>query len=443
MKQLAGLLRELRQRLNADFPDSAGMRRIALSLPASTALATEGGLLTWLSAQPIYPQFYWQHRDSKEEAAVCGAALTFSDASSAHQYLSQQGQGEIRIWGMNAFDCVQIAGKEQRSLLFLPRLELLRRGQEIAVTLTLASDTSLQQDAEKAKLMMDRLVNSVPLPKLQVTVTGARHLPEYEQWCGLLEEALASISSGQFDKVVMARETTLSLASPLPASAFMATSRAVNHHCYHFMLALSAEQAFLGSSPERLYHRNERLLSTEALAGTVASSPLDDKAQKLADWLMQDNKNQHENLLVVEDICQRLQGAVTGVDVMPAEILRLRKVQHLRRVIRSHLHVADDADCLQRLQPTAAVAGLPREPARQFILSHEPFHRGWYAGSAGYLSLLQTEFTVALRSALVEGQQVHLFAGAGIVAGSDPHQEWLEIENKAAGLRTLLEGESE
>jgi menaquinone-specific isochorismate synthase len=125
--------------------------------------------------------------------------------------------------------------------------------------------------------------------------------------------------------------------------------------------------------------------------------------------------------------------------VTPAEILRLRKVQHLRRNIHGELTDPDDAACLQRLQPTAAVAGLPRQAAREFIAEFEPFDREWYAGSAGYLSAEQSEFTVALRSATVKGHHLELYAGAGIVAGSDAAQEWQEIENKAAGLRTLLE----
>ncbi len=70
---------------------------------------------------------------------------------------------------------------------------------------------------------------------------------------------------------------------------------------------------------------------------------------------------------MVDDICQRLQGGVTAVDVMPPEIIRLRKVQHLRRRICAQLSRASDTDCLQRLQPTAAVAGLPREAARQLL----------------------------------------------------------------------------
>ncbi|HBQ9055057.1 TPA: chorismate-binding protein, partial [Klebsiella pneumoniae] len=84
------------------------------------------------------------------------------------------------------------------------------------------------------------------------------------------------------------------------------------------------------------------------------------------------------------------------------------------------------------------VAGLPRRAALAFIQRHEPFSREWYAGSAGYLSLAQSEFCVALRSAKVDHDTLRLYAGAGIVSGSDAQQEWQEIDNKAAGLRSLL-----
>jgi len=153
---------------------------------------------------------------------------------------------------------------------------------------------------------------------------------------------------------------------------------------------------------------------------------------------MSDDKNQRENMLVVEDICQRLQQQTGALDVLPPQVVRLRKVQHLRRCIWSDLRVADDALCLDLLQPTAAVAGLPRPEARRFIARHEPFAREWYAGSAGYLSRKQSEFCVTLRSAKVSGETVRLYAGAGIVPGSDAGQEWQEIDNKAAGLRSLL-----
>ena len=83
-----------------------------------------------------------------------------------------------------------------------------------------------------------------------------------------------------------------------------------------------------------------------------------------------------------------------------------------------------------------------RESSRAFIRKHEPFERRWYAGSAGYISLPHAEFAVSLRCGELHDDALTLYAGAGVVAGSDPQQEWTEIENKAAGLRTLLEKES-
>ncbi len=104
----------------------------------------------------------------------------------------------------------------------------------------------------------------------------------------------------------------------------------------------------------------------------------------------------------------------------------------------ARLFAPDDAACLHQLQPTAAVAGLPREAARRFIAEHEPFEREWYAGSAGYLSMEQSEFCVSLRSARLKDETIRIYAGAGLVAGSQAALEWQEIENKAAALLTLL-----
>ena len=260
-------------------------------------------------------------------------------------------------------------------------------------------------------------------------------------WTQLIELATKTIAEGELDKVVLARATDLHFASPVNAAAMMAASRRLNLNCYHFYMAFDGENAFLGSSPERLWRRRDKALRTEALAGTVANNPDDKQAQQLGEWLMADDKNQRENMLVVEDICQRLQADTQTLDVLPPQVLRLRKVQHLRRCIWTSLNKADDVICLHQLQPTAAVAGLPRDLARQFIARHEPFTREWYAGSAGYLSLQQSEFCVSLRSAKISGNVVRLYAGAGIVRGSDPEQEWQEIDNKAAGLRTLLQME--
>ncbi|MGI8487851.1 isochorismate synthase MenF [Pectobacterium sp. S5] len=438
MKQLSDLLRHLQQDLREPQPERAGFRQITRSLTLSDA----SELLPWLATQPVYPQFYWQHRQDREEAAVCGNVCGFRHIQDAEAFLvQQQCDPDVRIWGLNAFNQTREDGAASSGYLFLPRAELRCQDEMLSLSINLFSDTSLQQDAVEASAFINLLLPPASQPLLHAEVQSVGHQPERQGWIDLLHRALHDINAGLMEKVVLARATTLTLTQPLQATTFMAASRAANHHCFHFMLAHDARHAFLGSSPERLYRRRGSELETEALAGTVASDRDARKAAELADWLMNDTKNQCENMLVVDDICQRLQQSALSLDVMPPEIVRLRKVQHLRRTIHATLRTASDSACLNALQPTAAVAGLPRQEARRFIAEHEPFERGWYAGSAGYLSRQQSEFSVALRSAEVRDHVLTLYAGAGIVAASDPEQEWQELENKAAGLRSLLDGD--
>lgn len=179
MKQLSGLLGELRQKLRAGFPDQAGIRQIILPAPGQVG----NQLLEWLAAQGHFPQFYWHHRDGHEEAAVCGQTRQFNDVASADQFIQQHSAvAGLRIWGLNAFEPVTIIveatniaeaaniatpaaeapQQTQTSFLFLPRIEILRRGNNTHLTLNLVSDYSLAQDALLAIAFIDQLVIAKP-----------------------------------------------------------------------------------------------------------------------------------------------------------------------------------------------------------------------------------------------------------------------------------------
>ena len=431
MHSITTALESLMRHLSQEMPAAPGIRIYDIPFPLNDAFDALG----WLASQPVWPQFYWQQRNGDEEAAVLGAVAAFSSLESAQQFLHQHdNHPDLRIWGLNAFE-------PQRGNLLLPRLEWRRCAGVASLRLHLYSDVSLREDAAHAIAFISSLAPVKPLPALRLNLTGEQNWPEKAGWIDLIKLATQTIAGEDLDKVVLARATDLQFSQSVNAAAVMASSRRLNLNCYHFFMAFSADTAFLGSSPERLYRRRDTALRTEALAGTVANHPEDHRAWQLGDWLMKDDKNQRENMLVVEDICQRLQGCTQTLDVLPPQVLRLRKVQHLRRCIWTELNQADDTLCLMQLQPTAAVAGIPRELAREFIQQNEPFEREWYAGSAGYLSLRQSEFCVSLRSAKISANVVRLYAGAGIVRGSDPEQEWQEIDNKAAGLRTLLQME--
>ncbi|MDC9592471.1 isochorismate synthase MenF [Xenorhabdus sp. IM139775] len=436
---MTNIIADICESLNTESVSETGIQSFSFALPVDS----DAHWLEWLSAQPHYPQFYWRHREGHEEVVACGQVRLFNKVTDAETFLQQDRQSaRMRLWGLNAWDKVNFYPSRHEnedvicgeSYLFLPRLELRRHRGENRLYIHVDGNA----DLENARRFLQQLLPGQPLLPLQTAVLRAKHTPECGQWHRLLEQALNAISQNKMEKVVIARKTELTLNAPLHTAQLMAASRSVNHGCYHFMLAFSADHAFLASTPERLYYRDKLQFYTEALAGTVTNAEDDQRAAELGQWLLEDKKNQHENRIVVDDICQRLQGGVISVDVAPPDVIRLRKVQHLRRLIRGVLNHVCDSDCLRRLQPTAAVAGLPREAARQFLANNEPFKRDWYAGSAGYLGLDQSEFAVSLRCACIHHNVLALYAGAGIVAGSDPGQEWLEIENKAAGLRTLL-----
>ncbi|WP_421532534.1 isochorismate synthase MenF [Lelliottia amnigena] len=428
MHSISIALERLGDFLQQDIPATPGLRHFDVSFPLNDAFDP----LAWLGAQIAYPQFYWQQRSGDEEMAALGVAESFSTLSAARQFLrDRHASPDTRICGLNAFTSGQ-------SHLFLPRLLWRRTGGVATLRLILSSEVSLQDDARCALVFLQQLQAIRPITTLSSHIVRETHLPARPEWLSLVSQATDAIARGEFEKVVLARATDLQFDQRVTAIALMAASRRINHNCYHFCMRFDAQNAFMGSSPERLWRRRGKRLRTEALAGTVASHADDAQSHRLGEWLLNDDKNQRENMLVVEDICQRLQHDTQALEVLPAQIVRLRKVQHLRRCIWTELKIADDEQCLRLLQPTAAVAGLPRDPARAFIQRKEPFEREWYAGSAGYLSPEQSEFCVTLRCARVSDAAVRLYAGAGIVSGSVPEEEWQEIENKAAGLRTLL-----
>ena len=425
---------------NKNKPD--GLYQYTVTLPPSLAAVLPPSARTgWLNAQTCWPQFYWQHRDGTETAAVCGEVCHFTHISDAQVLLDTlPAQSQIRIWGLNSwqFDTLSPAQGTGGSYLFVPRAELRTTGNETQFLVNIDGSRPPEETLE----FLRSLVWQTATPALHSTVISARHQPDETGWTQLVTDAVSAITGGQLEKVVTARKTELELSAPVSPAAFMQASCDCNHHCYHYMLVTGPDRAFVASPPERLYLRSGAQLYTEALAGTVANYPEDDRAEEAAQWLLADKKSVHENSVVVDDICQRLKDTVSTLDVSAAAVIRLRKVQHLYRVISATLYAPRDSDCLQRLQPTAAVAGLPRSAALAFLRDNEPFDRDWYAGSGGYCSPSRSEFAVSLRCAKISGSRVDLYAGAGIVAGSDPQAEWSEIENKAAGLRTLLESEA-
>ncbi|WP_428463056.1 isochorismate synthase [Photobacterium kagoshimensis] len=398
-------------------------------------LPTNTDLIDWMDAQPLFPKFYWQSRDSREEVVALGQIKTFTDPLVAEKILAD----DQRVWGGRSFD-----GRTDRnrrclsSFFFLPQCEVIRMDDSWHLAVNLSESSTIRDQLIAA---LSKLTTATsPISQIRSNVIGRTHAPDFSGWSNMIGQALDAISQKVFEKVVLARRTTLKLDAPVSPAQLLKASRSSNANSFHFMMALDAKHCFIGSTPERLFMRHHCDIKTEALAGTIGRGANEAEDGRLAQWLLDDSKNRYENRLVVDDIVSRLNTCCHALDVAKTpELVRLRKVQHLKRRIGGQLNeLVYNADLLDNLQPTAAIAGLPRDKALDFISTHEPFARGWYSGAVGFLSRHRSEFCVAIRSALIMGEEIHLFAGAGIVPGSTADSEWKELDRKTSTLCSLL-----
>ena len=241
-------------------------------------------------------------------------------------------------------------------------------------------------------------------------------------WRGMVDKALADINGGRLEKVVLSRVVEVEADEPFDRRAALATLRREQSGCVVY-----ADHDFLGASPELLVRRRGRSIECRPMAGTG-----DDPER-----LERSPKDAREHQVVVDAIRDILHGRGCETEATGPVVARFAHVAHLATTIRGTLR--DDTSALDlalALHPTPAVGGWPTADALALIEALEPHERGRYAGPCGWLDASgDGEFIVALRCAEFEGTTARCYAGAGIVAGSDPDSEWCETEAK---LRPML-----
>jgi menaquinone-specific isochorismate synthase len=409
-------------------------------------------LISWLSAQTLYPKIYWHGRDRNEDVAAIGSCKTFyfadqvDDNALAQIYQQQRNKTnhqDIRYYGGLAFDrTVECWPEFGRAHFILPRIELRRSGNHVRVLVNLNFENGEPEDEIQSALNAIAMVQKPrPLsPPNKLTLMGRSDLPNFSRWKELVEQVTQANFINSTPKVVLSRHSQIDVDDNIDPWTVLACWQGRNPNSFQFGFQFSPERAFISCSPERLYLRRQQELFTEALAGTTVRGLNPEEDNVLAQALLDDIKNSHENQLVRKHIVDVLTplSQYVGADEQP-KIFKLNHIQHLHRAIRAQLKPGvNDFELLRALHPTPAVGGLPREAALNFIRQREGYARGWYAGACGYLNHHESEFSVAIRSALIEPRRINLFAGAGIVAGSDPEAEWQELENKLATVLSIL-----
>jgi isochorismate synthase len=271
-------------------------------------------------------------------------------------------------------------------------------------------------------------------PEVPEAAEASRPVLPTGDWVGRVARTVAAIRSGGPAKVVLARARRVLLERAAEPFDVVAALRERCPDCYAYGWRVGGA-ALVGASPELLVSRWGGRFETRPLAGSAPRGADPEGDRRLGDGLAADAKERAEHAFVVEEVAAHLAALADTIDRPPGPRLeRFAGVQHLATPIGGTTR-ARLLELVGVLHPTAAVGGVPRSRALAYIDEVEGMDRGWYAGGVGWAGPGgDGEVAVALRCALLRGEEALVYAGAGIVAGSDPAAEAAETDLKMGSL---------
>jgi isochorismate synthase len=258
-------------------------------------------------------------------------------------------------------------------------------------------------------------------------------MPPARGYAAAVSTAVERILGGELRKVVLARAIEVEAGRTLDARMLAQRLRAVDPEAYTFA-APTDDGVIVGASPELLVSRRGTEVRSNPLAGSAPRSGDPDEDRANADALVASAKEQEEHMIVVEAVAEVLGPSCSELSWDPEPVLlETPNVWHLSTRFRGRLRepAPSAVDLVAELHPTPAVAGTPTAAALQTIEELEPFDRARYAGPVGWIDAEgDGEWAIALRCAELRDDHATLYAGAGIVAGSEPAREVDETERK-------------
>ena len=402
-----------------------------------------GDLLAYLPRHPTASTLAWlRHGEGLvgwgEALRVdVGGASRFADAAAAWSTTLAHAvtRDEVRLPGTGpvAFVSFAFAGRSPAGgVLVVPETLLGRRGGRWWLTRT-SVDGRLPDTAAPAP------AGDLEAPGQVRFADGAHSGPE---WVHRVAQAVQRIRAGDVDKVVLARDMEARTAEPMDPRWLLRRLAGSYPSCWTF-----AVDGLVGATPELLVRRDRGLVTSRVLAGTIRRSGHDDRDLALAASLARSSKDLEEHEYAVRSVAEALGPHCSGTNVPEAPfVLHLPNVMHLATDVTGT--VAPGApgvlDLAAALHPTAAVCGTPTRAAADLIDELEGMDRDRYAGPVGWVDAAgDGELGIALRCARIDAadpRSLRLFAGCGVVSGSDPEAELAESDAKLVPVRDAVSG---
>ncbi|WP_445635476.1 isochorismate synthase [Nostoc sp. DSM 114161] len=328
--------------------------------------------------------------------------------------------------------------------IFLPRWQVAVKNQRciLVTNLTINADVNIQKilHALQSKIEFLQSLENYSPDINSPTKFYQKSIANAELFKYSVASVLEKIQSSYLSKIVLADILDVKSSNHFDLVKSLNNLRQIHPNCYIFSTSNGKGQNFIGASPERLISINNQQLITDALAGSAprGKTPAEDAAK--ANRLLNSEKERHEHSLVLNFITQRLCQLGLLPQILAPRLRQLSNIQHLwtpiSAVVPANIH---PLKIVAQLHPTPAVAGAARDVACAEIRRYESFERGLYAAPLGWIDAKgNCEFIVGIRSALIDGDRARLYAGAGIVAGSDPDKEFAEVQLKLQALLKAL-----
>ncbi|MGI8503201.1 MAG: isochorismate synthase [Hassallia sp.] len=408
--------------------------------------------------------FYFENRGKKEAIAAIDAVTKLEIAGKERFILAEDfikdclkniinfGSTNLPFSRAHFFCCFSFFDKNAQldypfpaATIFLPRWQVAVKNERCI----LVANTIINPSVNIEKLLHNLCEQVEKIQSLEASAINIDYyrrkyskktLPNPDKFKLSVLSALSQIRSNHLSKVVLADVLDVKSSQVFNLVQSLSNLRQLHPNCYVFSTSNGKGQNFIGASPERLISIHKKQLITDALAGSAprGKTPAEDAAN--ADRLLNNEKERHEHSLVIDFITQRLSELGLLPQMLSPRLRQLSNIQHLwtpiSAIVPANVH---PLKIVAQLHPTPAVAGAARDVACAEIRRHEGFERGLYAAPLGWVdSDGNCEFIVGIRSALIDGDRARLYAGAGIVAGSDPDKELAEIQLKLQALLKAL-----
>lgn len=444
-RAIAQQLSAIQQQLEGDDYRSVSVAR---SLP-------DVDPLDMLAAGSDARMAYWQS-GATGECLAAGGALEHYETAGPNRFAAVkafvQTRGPISLGAapprfltyFSFFDRVSDDYPFAAATVTLPEWMVIRERERCIgmVNVRLERSTDLDETLAQLERHFGQLMRG-PIPPSSTAVAESRSyrsVVDASAFRASVTQVLEAISAHRLHKVVLAQAIDAIATVPLQPFEVLRRLRQAHPDCYVFAVK-QGSQTFLGASPECLVRRQGQLAIADALAGSAPRGDTATRDDLLARQLLDSAKDRREHDTVVKAIACRLRGLGLVPDMALAPtLMQLPTIQHLYTPISTRvpeaLHLLDLAAALH---PTPAVSGAPAAAAGQYIQACEPFERGLYAAPLGWVDRSGNgEMAVAIRSAWLSDRRARLYAGAGIVSGSDPHKELQEIHLKLQALVAAL-----